>query len=701
MKNERLSMDQKRQKKLRNILYLFKFSSFLFLFKFISLKKMTKNHIRKLEDHYSEINLVVKGSGEKQILHSGFSVTPSEVLVNGIPIDPPSKTVTLVGDKSNVTLRFNTQIENCYQMFWNCEAITEIDLSKFDASKVTNMYWMFRDCTSLVKINFKNINTNSVDTMRGLFQGCSSLTSIDVSYLNTSKVTTMYYMFAKCPSLEYLDLTNFDTSNVQDMSYMFSESSNLKYVNLSSFDTSNVKDMQYMFSDCSSLKYADISNFNTNKVTTIACIFYRCPSLVYVNLRSFQFQGSVTTSSAFYTSSPNLKLCCEDTSVTTKLTSLTFDCTDDCFKNNIKIDESQNTCVEICEKYEYHNFCVDECPSGTLLNENICEDNKCLIPAQNTVECLGNTPEGYYLDSNDQIYKKCFPGCKFCNGPGDEINNNCIDYKTTPSTLIYYSTTQISTIFYKIAYETTSKSINNDNINYSSYTKFLASSEIINILSISEFASDSNEDNCDLYKILQKIIWNNTINNYISLDHENQDEILKNIQKIIKEGFNISYIDNGNIPSLTIGNITYTVTSTLIHEVNKDKNYTIVDLGLCENKLKVNYNISLNDSLYLLIVNTKIENIPKVEYEVFYPFSSNNFSTLNLSFCKDMKIDISFPVDISINDIDKYNKSSGLYNDICYTLKTESDTDITLKDRQNEYRMHPVCVSLIFHKFQK
>ena len=50
-----------------------------------------------------------------------------------------------------------------------------------------------------------------------------------------------------------------------------------------------------------------------------------------------------------------------------------------------------------------------------------------------------------------------------------------------------------------------------------------------------------------------------------------------------------------------------------------------------------------------------------------------------------MKIDISFPVDISINDIDKYNKSSGLYNDICYTLTTDSNTDITLKDRQNEY----------------
>ena len=389
MKNERFPPKQKRQKKLRKIFYLFKLASFLFLFKFIPADLTAKNNIRKLNDNFSEIKLVVQGSGEKQILYSGFSVTPSEVLVNGVLMDTPSKTVTLEGDKSNVSLIFNTQIESCYQMFWNCQDIIEIDLSNFDASNVKNMYWMFRDCINLININFKNINTTSVETMRGLFQGCSSLTSIDVSYLDTSKVTTMYYMFAKCPSLEHLDLTHFDTSNVKDMSYMFSESSSLKYVNVSTFDTSNVNDMQYMFSYCSNLKYADISNFITNKVTTIACMFYKCPSLVYVNLRSFQFQGSVTTTSAFYTSSSNLKLCCEDASVTNVLTSLTFDCTDVCFKNNIKIDESQNTCVELCEKYEYNNFCIEKCPNGTLLSEN----NKCLIPSQNTVEGFGNTPE--------------------------------------------------------------------------------------------------------------------------------------------------------------------------------------------------------------------------------------------------------------------------------------------------------------------
>ena len=208
----------------------------------------------------------------------------------------------------------------------------------------------------------------------------------------------------------------------------------IKAVNLSSFDTSNVTNMQYMFWYCSSLKYLDLSNFNTSKVTNVASMFYLCSSIVYINLKLFQFQNSTTTTATFATSSSNNKLCCEDTFITNQFTTLAFNCSDDCFKNNIKIDESQNKCVESCEKYEYHNLCIDACPNGILINENLWEDNKCLLNKQHFVECLGNTPEGYYFDSNDQIYKKCFPDCKFCYGPGDKTNNNCIEYKAIKTT---------------------------------------------------------------------------------------------------------------------------------------------------------------------------------------------------------------------------------------------------------------------------
>ena len=43
------------------------------------------------------------------------------------------------------------------------------------------------------------------------------------------------------------------------------------------------------------------------------------------------------------------------------------------------------------------------------------------------------------------------------------------------------------------------------------------------------------------------------------------------------------------------------------------------------------------------------------------------------------------PKNISIVEIDKYNSSSGYYNDICYTLKTENGTDKSLNDRKNEF----------------
>ena len=42
------------------------------------------------------------------------------------------------------------------------------------------------------------------------------------------------------------------------------------------------------------------------------------------------------------------------------------------------------------------------------------------------------------------------------------------------------------------------------------------------------------------------------------------------------------------------------------------------------------------------------------------------------------------PIEINEN-LDIYNSSSRYYNDICYTTKSDSGTDITLKDRQNDF----------------
>ena len=66
----------------------------------------------------SEIHLVIQGNGEQKLLSYWYSgVEPSEVLVNGVKNDSCSKTCYLEGDRNNITLKFNTQIESCESMF--------------------------------------------------------------------------------------------------------------------------------------------------------------------------------------------------------------------------------------------------------------------------------------------------------------------------------------------------------------------------------------------------------------------------------------------------------------------------------------------------------------------------------------------------------------------------------------------------------
>ena len=57
---------------------------------------------------------------------------------------------------------------------------------------------------------------------------------------------------------------------------------------------------------------------------------------------------------------------------------------------------------------------------------------------------------------------------------------------------------------------------------------------------------------------------------------------------------------------------------------------------------------------------------------------------MNLTVCKNTKVDIIIPLNISEN-LDKLNTSSGYFNDVCYKSTSDSGTDITLKNRRDEF----------------
>ena len=113
---------------------------------------------------------------------------------------------------------------------------------------------------------------------------------------------------------------------------------------------------------------------------------------------------------------------------------------------------------------------------------------------------------------------------------------------------------------------------------------------------------------------------------------------------------------------------------------------TRVDIGECEIKLRNFYHIPDNETLYMKKIDIYQEGMKtiKVEYDVYAKLFGNNLIKLNLTVCGTRKICIYIPIVINEN-IDKYNSSSGYYNDICYTTTSEDGTDILLKDRQKEF----------------
>ena len=86
-------------------------------------------------------------------------------------------------------------------MFYNCSALTDLDLTKFKTTQATDMSYMFAGCSSLTNLNVSKLNTQNVTNMRSMFSGCSALASLDLSSFITPQVTNMSSMFQGCSNL--------------------------------------------------------------------------------------------------------------------------------------------------------------------------------------------------------------------------------------------------------------------------------------------------------------------------------------------------------------------------------------------------------------------------------------------------------------------------------------------------------------------
>ena len=553
--------------------------------------------------------------------------------------------------KSLDVSKLNTSsVENMGYMFSGCISLTSLDVSKLDTSSVKDMSLMFNDCINLVSLDVSKLDTSSVTDMGAMFQDCRKLTSLDLSNLNTSSVDSMIAMFKDCSSLESLDLSNLNTSSVEYMNSMFGDCRSLISLDLSKLNTSSVTNMEGMFLGSSSLIFLDLSKLDTSFVTDMCAMFSGCSSLKSLDLRNLN-TSSVTDMGAMFarcSSLESLDLRNLNTSSVTDMDSMFYGC------SSLESLDLSNLDTSSVENMDYMFF---GCSSLIFLDLSHFKFNEYLTFEDMFFNCSKRL---LYCINEETIMDN-----DFLSYISEELgNNNCSDICFSENKKIIVEKKKYDDDIYKYEYnkrcyenylnETYNSSTNNISIEY-----YEDIDSFYHLFQNNEMSKDQILDNLRYELIKRKL-----------------NKLIDNI--IIKDKKNMVYKDN---------NILYELTSTDVD--NNDNNISSINLGECEKKLKLNNSIKMSDSLLILKVDIYEIGIliPLIEYEIF---NIETKEKLDLSICKNDKIDISIPVNIDENNLYKYNISDDYYNDKC-SIK-DNDIDIILNDRRNEYYINNMSV---------
>ena len=214
--------------------------------------------------------------------------------------------------------------------------------------------------------------------------------------------------------------------SVKNAFCMFRFCSNITEINLSNFDTSKITFMQSMFKGCSLLTSLDLSNFDTSSNSEyFTTMFEGCSSLKYINLKNSNIKSN-QYQKIFSGISENTMFCGIDNK------------SGDFFNkyNQIINCDNENKCYhKKLNSFNYNDSCL-------ICGVNYYQKNNDLQNDNSYIFC-NKSYDGYYLDINDNIYKKCYLTCKRCDREGNEINNNCIEckdnYKYKINFEVYYN----------------------------------------------------------------------------------------------------------------------------------------------------------------------------------------------------------------------------------------------------------------------
>lgn len=180
------------------------------------------------------------------------------------------------------------------KMFFGCKKLTGIDLSKLDTSGVTDMTSMFEDCIALSSIDGTSLWSGAaVTTTERMFYNCQALTELNLSTWTTSNLTNVKQMFYNCVNVTEINLSSLNTSGVTDMSFMFYNCSKLtSIVGTGNWSGAAVTTTEQMFYQCKALTTLDLLYFETDsRLTNVKQMFYHLDEATKLDIRKMDTSG--------------------------------------------------------------------------------------------------------------------------------------------------------------------------------------------------------------------------------------------------------------------------------------------------------------------------------------------------------------------------------------------------------------------------
>ena len=151
-------------------------------------------------------------------------------------------------------------------------SITKVVFDKsFAQVRPTTCFGWFANLVKLKTIEgFENLNTSKVTSMLSMFFNCQALTSLDLSHFDTKNVEDMRQLFYKCSSLKSLDLSNFDTSKAEKMNVLFKGCTALQSIYVGEkFNTDKVSIYDEVFVNCPAIIYSAPNQYEATKTSKV------------------------------------------------------------------------------------------------------------------------------------------------------------------------------------------------------------------------------------------------------------------------------------------------------------------------------------------------------------------------------------------------------------------------------------------------